>query len=78
MPSFSPTASLLSGGSSSRSQKVRSLHAEPLGSHREGRSSRVPCAAGGTLVFDLIHDKGSAQDFSDCYMAFSWKSPIPS
>lgn len=41
-------------------------------------SGALPCAAGGTLVFDLIHDKGSGQDFSDCYMAFSWKSPIPS
>jgi len=41
-------------------------------------SGVLPCALGGTLTFDLIHNRGSSLDFQDIYMAFYWHSPLPS
>lgn len=37
----------------------------------------LPCANGGTLTFDGIHDRGSAVDFTEIYMAFWWICPLP-
>lgn len=41
-------------------------------------SGVLPCAAAGTLIFDLLQDRGAPQDYTDIYMAFYWHSPIPS